>query len=105
MVVKPVSVRQGNGLSISSTGVPSVRPVNPVVAQKISNINGSAIKLSADIPMDSISGSVGQEKAKPGKRRGGRQEVVPQEEEELFKDPRTREDERRQKGKNRDARE
>ena len=101
---QPVSVRQGNGLSISSTGVPSVRPVNPVVAQKISNINGSAIKLSADIPMDSISGSVGQEKAKPGKRRGDRQEVVPQEEEELFKDPRTRDDERRQKGKNRDAR-
>ena len=56
---QPVPVSQGNGLSVSSAGVPTPRPINPVVAQKISTTNESATQMSADISLDTISESSG----------------------------------------------
>ena len=52
---QPTPVTQGQGLDVSSTGQVAPRPVNPAVAQNISNTNQAATEVSADISLDTVS--------------------------------------------------
>ena len=54
----PVAVKQGGGLSVSPQGIPTQRPVNPVVAQKITKANESATLAGNDYSLEEISKAI-----------------------------------------------
>jgi hypothetical protein len=54
----PVAVKQGGGLSVSPQGIPTQRPVNPVVAQKITKANESATVAGNDYSLEKISKAI-----------------------------------------------
>jgi hypothetical protein len=51
-------VGQGNGLSVSKTGVPTPRPINPVAAQTISVTNQVATQVTANISLSTVTGAM-----------------------------------------------
>ena len=51
-------VGQGNGLSVSQTGVPTPRPINPVAAQTISVTNQVATQVTANISLSTVTGAM-----------------------------------------------
>jgi len=51
-------VGQGNGLSVSKTGVPTPRPINPVAAQTISVTNQIATQVTANISLSTVTGAM-----------------------------------------------
>ncbi len=51
-------VGQGNGLSVSQTGVPTPRPINPVAAQTISITNQVASQITANISLGVVTGAM-----------------------------------------------
>ncbi len=51
----PMPVSQGNGLDVSSSGVPAPRPVNPAVAQNIGATNQAATQSTNDISLGTVS--------------------------------------------------
>ncbi|MDG1326593.1 MAG: FecR domain-containing protein [Opitutales bacterium] len=53
-------VGQGNGLSVSQTGVPTPRPINPVVAQTISITNQVATQVTANVSLNVVSGAMNE---------------------------------------------
>ena len=50
----PMPVSQGNGLSVSSTGVPTMRPVNPTVARKIETTNQTATEATQEVSLGEV---------------------------------------------------
>ena len=57
---QPMPVGQGNGLSVSKTGVPTPRPINPVAAQRISVTNQTASQVTANVTLDIVSGAMNE---------------------------------------------
>ena len=53
-------VGQGNGLSVSQAGVPTPRPINPVVAQTISITNQVATQVTANVSLNVVSGAMNE---------------------------------------------
>ena len=53
-------VGQGNGLSVSQTGVPTPRPINPVAAQRISVTNQTATQVTANVSLSSVTGAMNE---------------------------------------------
>jgi hypothetical protein len=51
-------VGQGNGLSVSSTGVATPRPINPIAAQTISVTNQIATQVTANISLSTVTGAM-----------------------------------------------
>jgi hypothetical protein len=50
----PMPVSQGNGLSVSPTGVPKMRPVNPTVARKIETTNQTATEATQEVSLGEV---------------------------------------------------
>ena len=50
----PLPVSQGNGLSVSPTGVPKMRPVNPTVARKIETTNQTATEATQEVSLGEV---------------------------------------------------
>jgi hypothetical protein len=57
---QPIPVSQGNGLSVSPSGVPTQRPVNPVVATKIESTNQAATEATQNVSMGEVVSAVQQ---------------------------------------------
>ena len=55
-----IKVSQGGGLSVSPTGVPTQRPVNPSVATKIVATNNAAVDATKDVSMGEVVAAVEQ---------------------------------------------
>ena len=55
-----IKVSQGGGLSVSPTGVPTQRPVNPSVATKIVATNNAAVEATKDVSMGEVVAAVEQ---------------------------------------------
>ena len=59
----PVEVSQGGGLSVSSSGVPTQRPVNPSVAQNIQSTNQAATEATNDVSLGEVTSAMDQASA------------------------------------------
>ena len=57
---QPIPVSQGNGLSVSPSGVATQRPVNPVVANKIESTNQAATEATQDVSLGEVAVAVEQ---------------------------------------------
>ena len=60
-----VPVTQGNGLSVSPSGVPTPRRVNPVVATKIASVNKKATEATQEVSLKEVSVAVEQAAKEP----------------------------------------
>jgi len=59
----PVDVSQGGGLSVSPSGVPTQRPVNPSVAQNIQSTNQAATEATNDVSLGEVTAAMDQASA------------------------------------------
>jgi hypothetical protein len=57
---QPIPVSQGGGLSVSPSGVPTQRPVNPVVATKIETTNQTATEATQNVSLGEVVTAVQQ---------------------------------------------
>ena len=55
-----IAVSQGNGLSVSPSGVATQRPVNPVVATKIESTNQAATEATQEVSLGEVAVAVEQ---------------------------------------------
>ena len=78
---QPIPVSQGNGLSVSPSGVATQRPVNPVVATKIESTNQAATTATQEVSLGDVVMAVEkaaveseQSNAQEGEAKGGDKE-------------------------------
>ena len=88
---QPVNVSQGNGLSVSSSGVVTPRPLNPVAAQTISVTNQSATEVTENVPMETVVTAIETEAGtepnpEPSERPGNDEEKPESKEEQDIQD-------------------
>ncbi len=57
---QPIAVSEGSGLSVSSTGAVTQRPVNPTVARQIATTNEVATSQSEDLSLNEVSNAIEQ---------------------------------------------
>jgi hypothetical protein len=63
-----IPVSQGSGLSVSPSGVPTQRPVNPVVATKIESTNQAATEATQNVSLGEVVSAVEQSAQKSSKK-------------------------------------
>ena len=64
----PTLVNANQGLDVAAGGALTARPVNPVVAQQVTNTNTGAVALTADVSVAEVSAKVDESPpAKPKK--------------------------------------
>ena len=77
---QPIPVSQGNGLSVSPSGVATQRPVNPVVATKIESTNQAATEATQDVSLGEVAVAVEQSAQENESAVGGSEGEAPSEE-------------------------
>ena len=63
-----IPVSQGSGLSVSPSGVPTQRPVNPVVATKIESTNQAATEATQNVSLGEVVSAVEQSAQKSSRK-------------------------------------
>ena len=56
----PIAVSQGSGLTVPPSGVPQMRPVNPIAAQKIEKTNEAATTATQNVSLGEVSAAMEQ---------------------------------------------
>lgn len=78
-----VSVNQGSGLTVSPSGVPQIRPVSPIAAQKIEKSNEAATEATQNVSLGEVSAAIEQVESELD---SGGEEQVTEEAEEITED-------------------
>ena len=55
-----IAVSQGSGLTVPPSGVPQMRPVNPIAAQKIEKTNEAATTATQNVSLGEVSAAMEQ---------------------------------------------
>ena len=74
-VANPVPVTAGNGLDLAGTGQPvATRPINPVVAQSITQANSNAFALTANVSLGAVTTMMEEATSEEAEAEGGSEE-------------------------------
>ena len=87
-VANPVPVTAGNGLDLAGAGQPvTTRPINPVVAQSITQANSNAFALTANVSLGAVTTMMEEATSEQAEAEGGSEEAGTEDEGETEETP------------------